>query len=136
MDRERKRESAVSPAIAFAASSRFFSPDRATPPHARAKHASPIRCNEPWPQTRACLSFLTLRPVSPQQIAFFLPYTRAGSRSRGKSTGLGTRRGRRRIGRTAWSNSVCPSRVMSRAALFAPRLFSSRLALTKTPFYS
>lgn len=52
--------------IVFAVSSRFFSRSMELC-RTRAKYASPIRCNEPWPQTRACLSFLTLRPARASQ---------------------------------------------------------------------
>jgi hypothetical protein len=49
----------IPPVVAFVANFCFFPSIF----ELRAKHASLIRCNEPWLQTRACLSFLTLKLV-------------------------------------------------------------------------
>lgn len=79
------------PIKSFVVSSRFFLRSEGTL-HIRAKHTS-LRCNEPWPQTRACFSFLTLRTTdrsaSYSFLSVFVYCQETGSK--GKPV-LGTRR--------------------------------------------
>lgn len=78
----------------------------------RAKHASPIRRNEPWPQTRACFSFLTLRTIDRSVNHSFLSCQEmTGKESRPI---LGTRR-------DDVSDTLCHA---TSVCLFCPRLFS------------
>lgn len=78
----------------------------------RAKHASPIKRNEPWPQTRACFSFLTLGTTDRSASHSFLSCQEiARKESRPVS---GTRR-------NDFSDTLCHAISV---CLFCPRLFS------------